>query len=84
MARVALLPGSSLELALEERPTQADLADYAAALKPLAEPGDRVCIDAASGGSFCVIAAPQLSDAELNDRAKRAGAPFIEAWNERP
>lgn len=84
VARVALLPGSSLELALEERPTQADLADYAAALKPLAEPGDRVCIDAVSGGSFCVIAAPQLSDAELNDRAKRAGAPFIEAWNERP
>lgn len=84
IARVELQPGVSFELTLRSRPAAADLAAYAEALKPLAVPGDRVCVDAVEGQSFCVIAAPQLTAAELNDRAQRAGGPFIDAWNARP
>lgn len=81
VARVQLSPGTSLEIAVSARPAADDLTSYAAALKPVAVPGDRVCIDAGTTGSFCVIAAAKLTAAELNERATREGAAFIEAWN---
>lgn len=84
VARVVLSPGFSMELVTTGTPSDADLAAYAVPLKALAEPGDRVCIDAARQGSFCVTAAEQLTLAELTERAARDGRPFVDAWNARP
>ncbi|SJN10899.1 hypothetical protein FM113_10500 [Leucobacter sp. 7(1)] len=84
VARVVLSPGFSIEIVTSGTPNDADLAAYARQLKALAEPGDRVCVDAAQRGSFCVTAAEQLTSAELTERAARDGRPFVDAWNARP
>ncbi|GAA1628613.1 hypothetical protein [Leucobacter chromiireducens] len=81
VARVVLSPGFSSELETRGDPSDADLAAYARQLKPHAEPGDRVCIDAARRGSFCVTAAERLTAAELTEGAARDGRAFVDAWN---
>lgn len=81
VARVVLSPGNSMEIVTGGKPNEADLAVYARQLKALAEPGDRVCVDSAQRGSFCVTAAEQLTSAELTERATRDGRAFVDAWN---
>lgn len=79
--RVRLSPGNSFELSASTRPSAADLSAYAEALRPFAVADDRICLEVEGPGSFCVIAADRLTAAELNPRATRDGAAFVDAWN---